>query len=212
MIRILLADDHQVLLDGILHLVDQESDMEVIALAHHGDEVLAKMQKISIDVLVLDINMPGKDGMQVCEEIHTRYPHTPILVLSMHKDSHHISSMLEQGAKGYVSKQAAYEELIQAIRAVYAGETYLSYEIEQALAHGHDEMIASEEETFTIQLSRREKEVLQLIVEEHTTQEIADKLFISIKTVETHRKNLLVKLNARNTAGLVRIAMEKGLV
>jgi len=212
MIRILLADDHQVLLDGIHQLITKEKDMEVLAQARHGEEVLAKLQREKIDVVLLDINMPGKDGIEVCQDIRNRYPATKVLVLSMHTDSEHITEMLKRGANGYVSKNAAFEEIVDAIRAVYHGETYFSHEISQTVMRSMTSSIPPDEETITIRLSRREREVLNLIVEEFTTQEIADKLFISIKTVETHRKNLLTKLNARNTAGLVRIAIEKGLI
>ncbi len=212
MIRILLADDHQILLDGIRQLIAKEEDMSVLEQARHGEEVLAKLQKQKIDVVLLDINMPGKDGMEICQDIKDRFPTTKVLVLSMHTDAEHITSMLKRGANGYVSKNAAFEEIVDAIRAVFHGETYFSNEISQSVMRNMAGITSAEEETITIRLSRREREVLNLIVEEFTTQEIAEKLFISIKTVETHRKNLLTKLNARNTAGLVRIAMEKGLI
>lgn len=213
MIRVLIADDHRVLLGGIENLIEQEEGMEVVGKAHHGDEVLAKLMKAETDLILLDINMPGKSGMDICENILAMKPDTRILVMSMHQDPFHVNSMLKKGAHGYITKNSTHEEMLEAIRKVASGENYFSNEAARAIEAGvNEENSKSEEESFHLRLSRREKEVLQLIVEEHTTQEIADQLSISMKTVETHRRNLLSKLNARNTAGLVRIAIERRLV
>jgi len=183
-----------------------------VGTAHHGEEVLAHLATREVDLVVLDINMPGKDGMDICPTIRDQFPHVRILVLSMHQDPYHVISMQEKGAHGYLTKSSTHQEMLEAIRTVGSGQPYFSTEAQQALKQGLPEESPEMANEFTLRLSRREKEVLRLIVEEHTTQEIAERLFISIKTVETHRRNLLSKLNARNTAGLVRIAVEKGLV
>ena len=212
MIRVILADDHRVLVEGLTRLVEEQDDLERVGKAHHGEELLALLQKVEADVVMLDINMPGKSGMDVCETLSAKYPKLGILVLSMHQDAYHVQNMLAKGANGYITKNSTHQEMLLAIRTVASGQTYLNAEAQAALETGLVEQEGSQKEGFILKLSNREKEVLRLIVEEFTTQEIADQLFISLKTVETHRRNLLSKLNARNTAGLVRIAVEQGLV
>ena len=210
--RIILADDHRVLVEGIANLIEEQEDLKVVGKAHHGEELLALLQREAADVVILDINMPGKSGMDICQTLRSTYPKLQILVLSMHQDAYHVQNMLEKGANGYITKNSTHHEMLLAIRTVASGETYLNAEARQAQESSISSPNNQEESTFTLKLSNREKEVLRLIVEEYTTQEIASELFISIKTVETHRRNLLSKLNARNTAGLVRIAVEQGLV
>lgn len=212
MIRILLADDHAVLVGGIEKIVQGELDMTVVAKAHHGEELLVLLTKHEADVVLLDINMPGKSGLDICSQIFEIAPHVRVLVMSMHQDSFHVITMLKKGVHGYITKKSTHHEMLEAIRTVAEGKTYFSAAAQRAVMQGVSPETAKEEGVFHLKLSRREKEVLQLIVTEFTTQEIADKLFISVKTVETHRRNLLTKLNARNTAGLVRIAIEKGLI
>ncbi len=210
--RIILADDHRVLVEGLTRLIEEQDDLERVGKAHHGEELLALLQKVEADVVLLDINMPGKSGMDICEALRAKYPQLGILVLSMHQDAYHVQSMLAKGANGYITKNSTHQEMLLAIRTVASGQTYLNAEAQAALETDLVEQEGSQKEGFNLKLSNREKEVLRLIVEEYTTQEIADQLFISLKTVETHRRNLLSKLNARNTAGLVRIAVEQGLV
>ena len=212
MIRIALADDHRVLLEGIESLINQEKDLAVVAKAHHGEELLAKLSTTQVDLVVLDIDMPGKNGIEICSTILSLYPQTRILVMSMHQDPFHVQTMVNKGVDGYLTKNATHQEMLQAIRSVASHTPYFSQEAHRALQQPIEESPELGEPKFILKLSPREKEVLRLIVEEHTTTEIGDKLCISIKTVETHRRNLLSKLNARNTAGLVRIAVEQGLV
>ncbi len=212
MIRILLADDHHVFLSGIEQLIHQEDDMRVVGKVNHGEAVLVFLGKNEVDVIILDINMPGKSGMDICEQIFQLAKDVKVLVMSMHQDSYHVKNMLKKGVQGYITKGATHHEMIQAIRTLAEGKTYFSAAATNAVMMDASPQKAKEEGIFHLKLSRREKEVLQLIVAEYTTQEIAEKLFISTKTVETHRRNLLTKLNARNTAGLVRIALEKKLI
>lgn len=211
MIKVLLADDHPVLVDGIKKLIEQEEDLEVVDMATHGEEVLVKVERWFPDLVLLDINMPGRNGMDVCEHILKISAKTRILVMSMHKDAYHVQSMIKKGAHGYITKGVAPKEMLDAIRAVASGNSYFNEEATRAVMEGL--MPGNgQADSVELKLSRREKEILKLIVEERTSQEIAEELFISLKTVETHRRNLLSKLNARNTAGLVRIAMERKLI
>ncbi|MEM6632247.1 MAG: response regulator transcription factor [Bacteroidota bacterium] len=210
--RIILADDHRVLVDGISKIIEEQDDLVVVGKAHHGEELLALLKRIEADLVVLDINMPGKSGMDICQTLRQTYPSLQILILSMHQDAFHVQTMLQKGANGYITKNSTHSEMLLAIRTVASGNPYLNAEAKYAQTREIEPDSGSDQPTYLLKLSNREKEVLRLIVEEYTTQEIADQLFISIKTVETHRRNLLSKLNARNTAGLVRIAVENGLV
>ncbi|MEM7375318.1 MAG: response regulator transcription factor [Bacteroidota bacterium] len=213
MIRVLIADDHQVLIDGIRAMLERQEDMDLIDQALTGTSVFEILQEKIADVLILDLDLPEMDGIEVCKKMQSSHPKTNILILSMHGDSHHVKTVLNHGATGYVLKNTGEEELLLAIRKVYAGERYISQSLQQlmleSMLHGKK---AESSSLLLPRLTRREKQVLGLIVEGHTNAEIADILHISIKTVESHRTNLLDKLNARNTASLVRISMERGLV
>ena len=210
MIRLLLADDHQMLKDGIKAMLHENEEIEIIAEAGSGIEVLEAVNKNQIDVVLLDINMPVMDGVEACKKLKKMYPLIKILALTMYDEGALISRMVKNGANGYILKNTGREKLIEAIKTIYEGGTYFSDRVKETLITSM--MAEKSNSSFIPNLTRREKEIIELIVNEYTTNEIAEKLFISEKTVETHRKNLLQKLNARNTAGLVRIAMEKGLL
>lgn len=210
MIKILIADDHQMMRDGLKAMLSDDQDIQIVAEANNGLEVLEILDKEKIDLVILDINMPVLDGVEVCKKMKKMHPMVHILALTMYEEGGLISSMIKNGAKGYILKNTGKEKLIEAVKTIYSGGTYFSDKIKETLISS---MVTGSKSSGSIipKLTRREKEIIDLIVNEYTTTEIADKLFISEKTVETHRKHLLQKLNVRNTAGLVRIAVEKGL-
>lgn len=211
MIKILITDDHQIVIDGIKLMLEAAPDLECIAEAHSGEEALELLAKNPVDVLLLDINMPGMDGLECCRKVSARFPEVKILMLSMLREGNLVKKLLNEGASGYLLKNAGKEELIESIRKVHQGERILGTEILDIFLSSPGTKKKRMTSPFP-KLSRREKQVLQLIVDERTTSEIAESLFISFGTVETHRRNLLLKLNARNTAGLVRMAMEYDLL
>jgi DNA-binding NarL/FixJ family response regulator len=207
--RILIVDDHQLVLDGLQLMLSDAEDMACVAVARHGRNALVQLQKQAIDLILLDINMPEMNGVEVCREIRKTNTTVRILALSMLREASLIKEIMQQGANGYLLKNAGQEELLPAVRQVMAGRDYLSADVAQLLSESKAQPAPSS--PFP-RLSRREKQVLQLIVEEFTTGEIADQLSIGFGTVETHRRNLLTKLGARNTAGLVRTALEYNLL
>ncbi len=211
MIRVFIADDHLVLLDGLKLVIESQDDLELAGSAHSGEEVLHALEKIETDVLLLDINMNGMSGIETCSIVKKQYPGVKVIGLSTYDKGSVIRKMLKSGAVGYVLKNAGSDELLKAVRAAARGEIYINQQVNQLLL---DELTNSTKvrQDFIPTLTRREKEVLRLIAHEHTTPEIADKLFISQNTVESHRKNLLHKFGVKNVAGLVRNAMEKGLL
>jgi DNA-binding NarL/FixJ family response regulator len=212
MIRLLVADDHQVLKDGIKAMLKENDEIEIMGEAGNGLEVLEILDKHPADVVLLDINMPVLDGIETCRKIKDLHPTIKVLALTMYDEGNLIAKMVKNGAMGYILKNTGKDKLIEAIKTIHEGRTYFSARVKDALITSMVTEKNTNSSSFMPSLTRREKEIIELIVNEYTTHEIADKLFISEKTVETHRKNLLQKLNARNTAGMVRIAIEKGLV
>lgn len=214
MTRILIADDHAMFADGISSILNTEKNIEVIGQCLDGPTTLEFLEKNEVDILLLDVNLPGMSGIDVCKEVSEKYKETKVIAISMFNEESFVTEILNNGAKGYVLKNTGREELLKAISTVQSGKSYFSDDVTDTIMKGlMNQRTGSKEVKKEIpKISRREKEVLNLIVKEHTTQEIANKLFISLKTVESHRSNLLAKLNARNTAGLVRIAMENNLI
>ena len=214
MTRILIADDHAMFADGISSILNTEVNIEVVGQCLDGPSVLEFLKSNPVDILLLDVNLPGMSGIDVCKQVTTHYSDTKVIAISMFNEESFVSEILNNGAKGYVLKNTGREELLKAIDTVLSGKSYFSDDVTETIMKGlMNQRKASKETKKEIpKISRREKEVLELIVKEHTTQEIANKLFISLKTVESHRSNLLAKMNARNTAGLVRIAMENNLI
>lgn len=210
-INLLIADDHRMMIDGICAMLRDEPDFEVVATTSNGLETLQELEKKQVHVVLLDVNMPVMDGVETCKQIKKLHPLVKVLALTMYDEGGMIAAMIRNGAQGYVLKNTGKAKLLKAIREIYNGSTYFPDDIKEKLLI--DMMGAKKSGSLPIpKLTRREKDIIRLIVEECTTQEIADRLFISVKTVESHRKNLLQKLNARNTAGLVRIAIENKLL
>ena len=214
MIRLLIADDHNMFVDGIESILRDEDDIQVVGKCFDGGSVFAQILTLKFDVILLDINLPGMNGIEVCKKLTKEYPEVKVLALSMYNDESFVTEILKNGALGYILKNTGKIELVRAIKTVYRGQSYFSDEVTETIMKSLVSPKASEKKSTTLlpKISRREKEVLQLIVQEHTTQEIATELFISLKTVESHRRSLLTKMNVRNTAGLVRVAVENELI
>lgn len=207
MIQVFLVDDHKMVIQGLQLLLENNNDIEVIGTAMDGEEAISKIPITKPDVVLLDINMPKINGIDTCKILIKSHPNIKIIAISMHQETSLIKMMLKAGAKGYVLKNAGKRTLIDAIKTVYNGKIYLDATVNDIVLNSLANSSKKKTSPFPT-ISRREKEVLQLILAEHTTQEMADKLFISFGTIETHRRNLLNKLGARNTAGLVKIALE----
>lgn len=207
MIRVFITDDHPLVLEGLRSLLSNEKEIELAGYATNGQSCIDYFTNNTADVILMDIGLPDMSGIDLCEAIKTRHPEVMVLALSSYNEGHYINAMMEKGASGYVIKNADKEELLQAIHEVNKGRTFLCFEA------GH---AARKESNSTKKLlpplTRREKEVLQLIAEGYTNPEIAEKLFVSSATVDTHRKSLLAKLDVKNTALLIRFAMEHKLV
>lgn len=213
-IKVLVADDHTMFVDGIDSILKDEKDIEVIGRCYDGLAVIDFIKKEEPSLVLLDVNLPEMNGIEVCKQVNKDYPKVKILAISMFNEESFVTEILNHGAEGYILKNTGREELLTAIRTVHEGKSYFSKDVTQTIMKGlmKARKASSASTSFIPKISRREKEVLKLIVEEFTTQEIANKLFISLKTVESHRSSLLGKLNARNTAGLVRITMEHRLL
>lgn len=209
MIRVLLADDHQVFREGICSFFDGEEEMEVVAQAANGEEVIELLKKDkAIDVIVMDISMPVKNGVDTAEWIKQNEQNVKTIMLTMHESQAYIRRLLELGVDGYLLKTTSKGELLQAVRSVVNGTKFYGADVQQAFMNSFnsDSMVSE------IKLTKREREILELICEELSTNEIADKLFISAYTVETHRKNLLSKTGAKNVAGLVKFALQNKII
>ncbi|MGI5819740.1 MAG: response regulator [Armatimonadota bacterium] len=210
--RVVLADDHQVIREGLRNLIDDQSDMEVVAEASNGREAIDLCHEMKPDVVVMDVAMPDLNGIEATRQIVGDCPATRVLALSMHADKHYAAGMLGAGAAGYVLKDCAFDELADAIRRVSVGKSYLSPEIESVVLQDYVERLSGEggESAFSV-LTDREREVLQLVAEGHTTKQIASDLHVSIKTVESHRQNIMDKLEIRSIAELTKYAIREGL-
>jgi len=207
--RILLVDDHKIIRDGIKALLQDVPEVEVVGEAENGSKAVASVRNDGIDVVIMDINMPVMDGIEATRVIRQLNSSIKIIALSMLEEKGNIKAMIEAGASGYIIKSAGEEQLIKAISSVINGRYFFSDEAAHAVMM---DMVYSREteseKSEQFKLTDRELEVLRLIVEEYTTQEIADALFISTRTVDAHRRNLLQKTGVRNLAGLVRYAIE----
>lgn len=214
MIKILVADDHTMFVDGIDSILKNETNIKVVGKCYNGPDVIEFVKNNDVDLVLLDVNLPGMTGIEVCKALKDSKDDTKILAISMFNEESFVTEILNNGAQGYILKNTGREELLKAIKTVVGGKSYFSDDVTQTIMKGlmKQRRASKQKEGFFPKISRREKEVLKLIVQEHTTQEIANKLFISLKTVESHRSSLLNKMNARNSAGLVRIALENNLL
>ena len=207
MIRIALVDDHQIVIDGLQAVLTTIEDFRIVGSANSGIDLIELLSKEEVDLIMMDISMPRMDGIEATEMVKEKYPNIKVLILSMHDDTKQTERAVNAGADGYLLKNAGVEEIDLAIRKAVNGETYYSEKIMQNILQS----MKTEKKT-QVELSERELEVLKLIAKEFTTKEIAEQLFISHHTVESHRKNLLFKLDVRGVAGLVRYAIENDLI
>ena len=213
-IRVLLAEDHTIVRKGLRALLDDEVDIEVVGEAQDGREAVEMVDQLQLDVVLMDISMPGLNGLEATRQIKARFPDARVLVLTRHANKEYIYQILRAGASGYVIKQAAPAELVLAIQAVYRGDTFLSPSISGKVVEEYirrAEAIVSSEDSYD-RLTPREREVLQLIAEGHTGPEIAEMLHVSVKTVSHHRTNLMNKLDIHSTAELTQYAIRKGVI
>ncbi|MBI2759051.1 MAG: response regulator transcription factor [Chloroflexi bacterium] len=210
-IRILLVDDHAVLRAGIRALLDMQPDIEVVGEAGEGQQAVTRVRELQPDVVLMDVGMPGLDGMAATRQIKEAYPQTRILILTQHENKEYVLPALKIGASGYVLKRAEGDELLTAIRAVHAGGTFLDPAIASLLADNARRGPGAPSDPFD-GLTDREREVLILLAQGKTYQQIAETLFISSKTVDFHRTNLMRKLNLENRAELTRFALQRDLI
>jgi DNA-binding NarL/FixJ family response regulator len=202
--KVFIVDDHYMVIEGIRSLLQNDKEIEWMGHASNAASCLAFIKTNQPDVILMDINLPDKSGIDLCKEVRATYPHVFVIGLSTFNQLSFIEKMLEFGASGYLIKNADRSEIMEAIQAVMHGKQYLSADASQVVRHAQNDN--------TTMLTRREKEVLALIAEGLTNQEIANQIFVSVSTVDTHRKNLLQKLNAKNTASLVKLAMDQRLI
>ena len=210
--RILLADDHEVVREGLRLVLDSAPDLEVVAQAGDGAEAVALALSTEVDLAVLDVTMPRMTGLQATRELAKQKPDLKVLILSMHDNEQYFFEALKAGASGYVLKSAANRDLIEAVRATMRGEPFLYPAAVRALVRDYLERASRGEDTPEDPLSPRELEVVKLIAEGFTSEEIGEQLFISKKTVDRHRENVLEKLGMRNRVELTRYAIRRGLV
>ena len=210
-IKILLADDHQIMRDGLRSLIAKQLGMEVVAEADNGRAALKLARKLQPDVIVMDINMPDLNGIEATRHITAELPDTKIVAFSMHTDHQFVAGALKAGVSGYLQKDSAFEELALAIRTVADNQIFLSPKITGDVVKDYVGKLLEEESDLLALLSVREREVIQLYAEGHTTKHIAERLNLSVKTVETHRRKIMEKLDIYTIAGLTKFAVRKGL-
>ncbi|HYY62690.1 MAG TPA: response regulator transcription factor [Burkholderiales bacterium] len=208
-IRILIADDHTVVAEGLKHLIEAQSDLEVVAIVGDGREAVRIAKEAAPQVVLMDLSMPELNGADATRAIVENDPKCRVIMLSMYAEREYVRRALKAGASGYVLKRSAAEEVVAAIRAVHGGSRYLSPRVADAVI---DDVPADEKADLLERLSAREREVLQLLAEGRTGAEIAQRLSLSQKTVETYRARLVEKLGIRDVAGLVKFAIQRGLV
>ncbi|MEO1519011.1 MAG: response regulator transcription factor [Bacteroidota bacterium] len=209
MIKVLLADDHQMFLDGLRAVLDHDASIEIVGEALDGTQVLDKLEEVhqELDIVVLDVRMPKMDGVEATKEIIRLYPAVKVLILSMHNRKHYILQLMEIGISGYVLKNRSKEDLVQAIHSIHDGKPYYSLDVLSMISTRDPE-----EKGPISPLTEREIEVLCKIAEAKTTRQISEELHISEATVNTHRRNLLLKLNKSNDKHLVRYAIKMGYI
>jgi two-component system response regulator NreC len=212
-IKILIVDDHAIVREGVRMILAKESDLEVVGEAADGQEALEQVKRLQPLVVVMDISMPGMGGIEATQTIRETFPAVQVLALTMHEDETYVFQLLRAGAAGYVLKRAAAQDLVQAVRAAAKGEAFLYPSVARKVVEDYLRRVETGEERERYDgLTTREKEILTLIASGSSNQQIAEKLFISIKTVQTHRAHILEKLGLHDRTELVRYAIRKGLI
>ncbi|SMO58267.1 response regulator transcription factor [Gracilimonas mengyeensis] len=212
-VRITIADDHEIVRDGIRLLLEDEPGFEIISEAENGKEACEACGKYNPDLVIMDITMPKMDGIEATKKIKKEYPDIKVLALTMLSEDQHIRKMIKAGASGYILKSAGRDELIKAVNQIMEGQHYFSDGATQSiLMELVNPDLSKKNQPEDVHITEREQEVLKLIVNEYTNQEIADELFVSVRTVDAHRRNLLQKTGSKNTAGLVKYALKNNLL
>lgn len=211
MIKILIADDHKLLIDGLSHVLAKKKNIEISGIASDGVESVEQAALLKPDIILMDISMPRLNGIDACRKILRDHPNTKIIMLSMHADRRYIQESIRVGAKGYILKESASSEVISAIDAVHKGEMFFGEKIREQVLHEYVELVREGDKATESPLSIREREVLQLLAEGKSTKDVASILNVSIKTVESHRKQVMDKLNLHSIAELTKYAVREGL-
>jgi two-component system response regulator NreC len=211
-IRILIADDHSIVREGVRMILDGQEDFEVVGEASTGRQALEEARRLRPDVVVMDISMPDMTGIEATRKIRSELSQTQVMGLTMHEDESYVFELLKAGAAGYVLKRAAAEDLVAAVRASHQGEAFLYPTVAKLVVQDFLQRATAQDRATLDGLTEREREVLTLIAEGLTNQEIAGRLYISIKTVQTHRAHIMEKLNLHDRTELVRYAIRKGLI
>lgn len=210
-IKIVLADDHQVLREGICSLLEKQGNIEVVAQADDGRTAVRLVRDLQPDIVIMDIAMPGLNGIEATRQICAESPDVKIIALSMHSDRRFVAEMLKAGASGYLLKNSAFQQLTNSIRTVMEGRNYLCPEIGEIVIDDYIKKLSTNETSAVSPLTPREREVLQLIAEGNSTKEIASNLSVSVKTADTHRQQIMKKLNCRSVAELTKYAIREGI-
>ena len=210
-IRVILADDHKITRQGLRSLLDKQQDIEVVGEAENGREAVTLASQTTPDVIIMDLTMPELNGVEATKQIVDQSPNIKIIALSMHSDSLFVTEMLKSGAAGYLLKDCAFDELTRAIKTVMENKTYLSPSISGVVVEDYIHRLSKIDFVNADSLSDREREVLQLMAEGNSTKQIAQKLHISVKTVETHRRQIMSKLDIHTIAELTKYPIRKGL-
>ncbi len=213
MIEVVLVDDHKMIREGICALLNKEDDISVVGLAANGREALRLASKMKSIIMVMDVSMPEMNGIDATSQLMRDAPDCKVLGLSMYTDKRFVNGMLKAGARGFLLKECAYQELVQAVRAVESGQIYLSPKVTGTVVEEYVQHLSEsdEQQSGVESLTLKEREALQLIAEGFSTRQIADKLFVSVKTIESRRRNLQEKLAANSVADLTKIAIREGL-
>jgi two-component system response regulator NreC len=211
-IKVVVADDHTILRQGIKALLDNQKGIEVVGEAKDGREAIKTIEELLPDVILMDIAMPGLNGLEATRRIKKKFPKVKVVVLTMHANEEYIFQILNAGADGYLVKETAFQDLISAINAVHKGEAFMSPSISKKVMTDYIQRAQGEEKVDFDTLTTREREILQLVAEGNSNKKIAEALFISPKTVETHRAHIMDKLNIHDRAGLIKYAIRKGMI
>jgi DNA-binding NarL/FixJ family response regulator len=210
-VRIILAEDHRITREGLVNLLQERPDMQVVGEAENGREAVRLAEELSPDLVIMDVTMPDLNGIDATRIITTGSNHIKVIALSMYSDKQFVQGMIQAGASGYLLKDCAFEELVSAIQAVIHGDTYLSPGIAGIVVQDYLNKLTTDRSSAATVLTNREREVLQLIAEGNTTKEIAARLNVSVKTVETHRRQIMEKLGIFSIAELTKYAIREGL-
>ncbi|MBL4708220.1 MAG: response regulator transcription factor [Flavobacteriales bacterium] len=212
MIKAIVVDDHQIFVDGVKALINSMKGIEVVGEANNGVDLIDCLSKTEANIILMDVNMPVMDGIEATKAVLEKYPNLKVLMLTMHGSKEYIEKLLKAGAHGYVLKNTGKAELQTAVETIMSGEAFYSAAVTKRIMESMQKKRVVEKRIGNVELTQRETEVIVLIAQEYTTNEIAERLFISHHTVESHRKNLISKLQVRGVSGLVKYAIQSDLV